>query len=86
MKDVISRATNFMSKATSGFNYSLMALFAFVVSFFVSPAYAIDTSEVTKKIGEASTAVDAIGLAIIGVVVGMVVIGLIVGMLMRKGR
>ncbi len=85
MKDVISRAANFMSKATSGFNYSLMALFAFVISF-VSPAYAIDTSEVTKKIGEASTAVDAIGLAIIGVVVGMVVIGLIVGMLMRKGR
>lgn len=53
---------------------------------FAIPAFAIDTQQVTQKITEASTAVDAIGLAIIGVVVGMVVIGLIVGMLMRKGR
>lgn len=62
-----------------------MVLCAVALSLLSSQAHAIETSEVVNQIKGASAAVDAVGLAIIGVVTGMVVIGLIVRMLMRKG-
>lgn len=46
---------------------------------------AIETTEVVNTIKGASVAVDAVGLAIIGVITGILVVGLIVRMLMRKG-
>lgn len=48
-----------------------------------SPAFAIDTAAITGKIDEAGTATDAIGLALIGVVVGIAIIFMVIGMLRR---
>lgn len=68
------------------FSKYFMVLCAVALSLLSAQSHAaIDTTQVVEQIKGASTAVDAVGLAIIGVVTGMVVIGLIVRMLMRKG-
>lgn len=64
---------------------SFMVLCAVALSLLSAQAHAIDTTQVVQEIKSASVAIDAVGLAIIGVVTGMVVIGLIVRMLLRKG-
>lgn len=82
MQDVDNKEVTFSPKVKKALGLSAVG----ALGFSAIPAFALDTTEVVNTIKGASTAVDAVGLAIIAVVTGMVVIGLIVGMLMRKGR
>ena len=69
-------------------NYASMLKYGIIPTGMMAslPAFAaIDTTAVVNEIKGASTAIDAVGAAIIGVVVGILVIMFIVGMLRRNG-